>query len=180
MAAHKMKDGRWCAWLDLGSDPATGKRLRRKVEARTKREAEMKATALHERHARGENINDKARTLGQLLDDWIATMERQNKAENTLVSYRGVCANHLKPRMGAVAVPKLRARDIQKVFNELADRFASSTVRSIKTVLVAALDLAIEQDERSDNPAARVRVPPVKNKPGRSLSPDEARGAAKV
>jgi integrase len=175
MAAHKMKDGRWCEWLRLGSDPATGKPIRRRVEAKTKRETEMKAKALRERHDRGENVLDKARTLGVLLDDWIATMERQGLAENTMVSYRGVIKNHLTPHMGATLVPKLRARDIQKVFNELADRFASSTVRSIKTVLVAALDLAIEQNERSDNPAARIRVPAVKPTPGRSLSPDEVR-----
>jgi hypothetical protein len=58
----------------------------------------MKATALRERHARGENVTDKARTLGQPLDDWIATGERQGKTENTLLSYRGLCTNHLKPR----------------------------------------------------------------------------------
>jgi integrase len=175
MAAHKMKDGRWCVWLDLGSDPGSGQRSRKRVEARTKREADMKAVALRERHARGENVTDKARTLGQLLDDWIAIMERQGKADNTLIAYRGICTNHLKPRMGALDVPKLRARDIQKVFNELADQFASSTVRSIKTVLVAALDMAIEQDERSDNPAAKVRIPTLKTKEGRSLSPEEVR-----
>ena len=180
MTAHKMNDGRWCMWLDLGSDPASGHRIRRRVEAKTKRDAEMKAKALRERFDRGENILDKPRTLGTLLDDWIATIERAGKTENTLISYRGVCANHLKPRMGATPVPKLRARDIQKVFNDLADTFASSTVRSMKTVLVSALDLAIEQGERSDNPAAKVRIPAVKNKPGRSLTPDEVRAVRAV
>jgi hypothetical protein len=47
-------------WLDLGSGPATGNLLRKRVEARTMRETEMKATALREQHARGENINAKA------------------------------------------------------------------------------------------------------------------------
>jgi len=181
MPAHKIKgSNRWRQWLDLGADPATGQRIRKKVEAKTKRKAEMKATALLERYERGENITDKPRTLGMLLDDWIATMERAGKTENTLISYRGICANHLKPRMGATLVPKLRARDIQKVFNDLADAFASSTVRSMKTVLVSALDLAIEQGERSDNPAAKVRIPAVKNKPGRSLTPDEVRAVRAV
>ena len=69
----------------------------------------LAAVGLRERHARGENVLDKARTLGQMLDDWIATMERAGKADNTLIAYRVICANHLKPRMGAVEVPKLRA-----------------------------------------------------------------------
>lgn len=175
MTAHKMKDGRWCEWLNLGSDPATGRRIRRRVEAKTKRQAEMKAKELRERFERGENITDKPRTLGELLDDWMATIQRQGKAENTIVCYRSICTRQLKPRMGAVLVPKLRTRDIQKVFNELADTFASATVRIMKTVLVSALDLAVEQDERSDNPAAKLRIPPVKNEPGRSLTPDEVR-----
>src|SRR6266545_1748178 len=76
MTAHKMNDGRWCMWLDLGSDPASGHRIRRRVEAKTKRDAEMKAKALRERFDRGENILDKPPTLGMLLDDWIATIAR--------------------------------------------------------------------------------------------------------
>ncbi len=176
MPAHKIKgSNRWCEWLNLGADPATGRRIRRRVEAKTKRHAEMKAKALRERFERGENILDKPRTLGELLDDWLATIERGGKAHNTLLTYRNTCANHLKPRLGATAVPKLRARDIQKVFNEWADQFAPSTIQSFKTVLVAALDLAIEQDERTDNPAARIRIPTVKRAPGRSLSSDEVR-----
>jgi integrase len=176
MPAHKIKgSNRWCEWLNLGADPATGQRIRRRAEGKTKRAAEMKAKALRERFERGENINEKPRTLSELLDDWLATVERQGKAENTLVAYRGHCTNHLKPRLGTTPVPKLRARDIQKAFNEWSDQFAASTVQSFKTVLVQALDFAIEQDERTDNPAARIRIPTVKRTKGRSLSPDEVR-----
>jgi integrase len=40
-------------------------------------------------------------------------------------------------------------------------------------VELAALDLAIEQGEISINPAEKVRIPMVKRKPGRTLTPDE-------
>jgi hypothetical protein len=91
MPAHKMKDGRWCMWLNLGVDPTTSRRMRKRVEARTKRQAESKATALRERFDRGEDIDEKPRTLSELLDDWIATVERQGKAVNTIDAYhRGV------------------------------------------------------------------------------------------
>jgi len=77
MAAHKIQgSNRWREWLTLGNNPATGQRIRRKVEAKTKRETEMKAKALRERYARGENILDKPRTVGELLDDWLATSQR--------------------------------------------------------------------------------------------------------
>lgn len=175
MTAHKMKDGRWCEWLNLGTDPASGKRMRKRVEAKTKRLAEMKAKDLRERFARGENILDKARTLSELLDDWLATIERVGKANNTLLTYRGACTRNLKPRLGATDVPKLRARDIQKAFNEWADSFAPATIQVFKTVLVAALDLAVEQGDRIDNPAARIRIPAIKRTPGRTLTPDEVR-----
>lgn len=180
MPAHKTQDGRWRVWLTVGSDPASGKRRRKKVEAKTKREAEGKATALRERLARGENIFDKPRTLAELLDDWVTTVERQGRTDNTLITYRGIVKNHLTPRLGMLTVPKIRPREIQKVFNELAGLFAASTVRLIKTVLVAALDLAIEQDERTDNPASKIRIPMVKDQAGRSLSPDEVRAVLKA
>ena len=166
MPAHSMKDGRWCEWLNLGSDPATGARIRKRVEAKTKRQAEMKAKALRERFERGENILDAPRTLGELLDDWLATIVMAGKANNTLMVYRNACTNHLKPCLGATDVPKLRARDIQKVFNAWADQFAPTTIQLFKTVLVAALNLAIEQDERTDNPAAKIRIPSIKRTPG--------------
>lgn len=175
MAAHKMQDGRWCVWLDLGSDPLTGKRLRKRVEARTKREAEMKATALRERHGRGEDVNKRPRTLSELLDEWLMTIEQIGKAPNTLAAYRNASNNHLKRYLGTVSVPRLQPRDIQAVFNDLATRLAPSNIRLIKTVLVQALNLAIEQHEITVNPAEKVRTPIVRRDQGRSLVPSEVR-----
>jgi integrase len=177
MPAHKTEDGRWRQWLDLGSDPATGQRIRKKVEGRTKRETEAKAQALRERHARGEHITEKPRTLGELLDEWVATIALEGKTENTLTAYRGAIARYLKPALGAIEVPKLRTRDIQKIFNELAERLAPSNISLVKTVLVSALNFAIGQHppEITVNAAKAVRIPQVKRTPGRSLSPDEVR-----
>jgi integrase len=175
MAAHKMKDGRWCVWLTLGSDPGSGQRIRKRVEAKTKRECEVKASALRERHARGETVTDKARTVSELLDEWLMTVAHQGKTENTQKAYHCTVKNNLKPHLGAVEVPKLRARVIQKVFNELATRLAPRNIRLVKTVLVQALNLAIEQSEITINPAEKIRVPTVKQTPGRSLTPDEVR-----
>jgi integrase len=164
-----------CVWLDLGSDPATGKRIRRKVEAKTKRAAEAKATALRERHARGENITDKPRRLSELLDEWIATKALEGWAENTILAYRRASDNQLKPSIGGVDVPQLRTRAIQLLFNTLASRLSPTYIRLIKSALVQALNFAIEQGERTDNPAQKVHIPKVPATSGRSLTPDEVR-----
>jgi integrase len=173
MAAHKTPDGRWRVWLNLGADPATGRRIRKKIEAKTKREAESKAKVLRDRHTRGENISDKPRTLTELLDEWLATIALQGKAANTLTAYRGAIKNHLKPTLGAIEVPRLQLREIQRTFNDLAERLAPSNIRLVKTVLASALNLAIEQREISINPADKVRLPAAKRSPGRTLSPAE-------
>lgn len=175
MAAHKMKDGRWCVWLDLGNDPATGKRLRKRVEARTKREAESKATTLRTRYERGENVFGAPRTLAELLDEWLKTIELQGKAPNTLSAYHSAIKVHLRPRLGHTSVPELRTRAIQNIFNSLAEQLSPTYLRLLKTVLVQALNFAIEQGDRVDNPAEKIRVPSVTQKPGRSLTPDEIR-----
>lgn len=173
MTAHKTNDGRWREWVTLGSDPATGRRRRRKVEAKTKRAAETKATAIRERHARGENVTDKPRLLRELLNDWLATIEHQGKATNTVLAYRRACTNQLAPRLGATPVPKLRLREMQPVFNELAGSYAPTHVRLMKSVLVLALNFAIEQGDRTDNPAKALRIAKVKRTPGRSLTASE-------
>lgn len=173
MAAHKTKDGRWRVWLDLGSDPATGRRLRKKVEAKTKRLCESKAAQLRERASMGEDITAKPRTLDELVHEWLTTIALQGKAENTILAYRRANKSQIKPYLGAVEVPKLRTREIQNVANDLAKRLAPTYIRTIKTVLVQALNFAVEQGERPDNPAEKVRIPAVKRGPGRSLTPDE-------
>jgi integrase len=175
MAAHKTNDGRWRVWLDLGSDPGTGRRLRKKVEAKTKREAESKATALRERHARGENVLDKPRTVTELLDEWLKTIEIQGKAPNTLSAYHSAIKVRLRPQLGHISVPKLRTRAIQNVFNSLAEHLSPTYLRLLKTVLVQSLNFAIEQGDRTDNPAEKIRIPSVTHKPGRSLTLDEVR-----
>lgn len=175
MRAHKTADGRWRVWLDLGSDPVSGRRIRRKCEAKTKRAAESKATAMLDRHQRGEDVTATPRTLGELLDEWLITVAHQGKTENTQKAYQGASTRYLKPSMGAILVTKLRTRAIQNVFNDLAQRLAPTNIRLVKTVLVQALNLAIEQSEITVNPAEKVRIPIVKRKPGRSLTPDEVR-----
>jgi hypothetical protein len=97
MPAHKMKDGRWRVWLDLGSDPVSGQRLRKKVEARTKREAESKATEVRERHTRGEDVHAKARTVSELLDEWLNTSVHQGKTENTFGDHGQCCREGENP-----------------------------------------------------------------------------------
>ena len=140
MAAHKMKDGRRCDWLDLGSDPATGERLRKRVEARTKRAAEMKATALRERHARGENITDKARTLGQLLDDWIATMEERTRLRIRWCPIAALSPTTSSRTWARLLVPKLRARDIQNGVQHAGGSVRIVNPAIVQNVLVSALD----------------------------------------
>jgi hypothetical protein len=83
----------------------------------------------------------------------------------------------LKPKLGATSVPKLRTREIQRIFNDLADRYSPAYVRLLKTILVQALNFAIEQGEITINVAKMVRIPTVPPTTGRSLTPDEVRGA---
>jgi integrase len=170
-----MKDGRWCVWLDLGTDPASGQRIRKRVEAKTKQKAESKATALRERHQRGEDVSSRPRTMGELFDDWLATIERQGHPRNTMIAYRGVIKNHLRPQLGAASVPQVRTRELQRIFNDFADRLAPTYVRQLKSVLAQTLDFAIVQGERTDNPARAVSTPKVSHTPGRSLTADEVR-----
>lgn len=176
MPAHKTEDGRrWRVWLDLGSDPATGRRIRKKVEAKTKRAAESKAMVLRERHQQGEDITAKPRTLGELIDEWIETLALQGRAANTLQAYRETSKCQIKPHLGATQVPKLRTRELQNVVNDLARRLSPSYIRTVKTILVQSLNFAIDQGERTTNPAEKLRIPKVTQKTGRSLTVEEVR-----
>ncbi|MDQ1393167.1 MAG: hypothetical protein QOF30_2144, partial [Acidimicrobiaceae bacterium] len=65
-SVYRQPDGGWIAAVELGRDSA-GKRIRKTVKAKTKREVLAKVEAIKARHAAGLPVSDDKRTTAEYL-----------------------------------------------------------------------------------------------------------------
>jgi len=64
-------DGKWLAVLEIGRDPATGKRVRRTITAPTRREAAERLRILRDQLDRGAVTVDARVTIAQWSERWL-------------------------------------------------------------------------------------------------------------
>ncbi|MAU82828.1 MAG: site-specific integrase [Gordonia sp.] len=107
--------------VDLGVDPATGKRRQeRKRGFRTKREAEE---ARDERRAEvrtGVVAIDQRLTLAEYLESWLAAKEQAGIRPTTLRSYRQHVESYIVPHIGKVRLRDLRATHVEHMLQQIA------------------------------------------------------------
>lgn len=158
-------NGTWEARYQAGTDPATGKPIRRSVYGKTQKEVREKLRAATAAVDEGTYFEPKKLTLAQWLEEWLATYTRDLKPL-TLDAYRRQARNNIIPYLGAVPLAALSAPQIQKLYNTLLEGGARKplspkTIRNLHGVLHKALKQAVLVDYIRSNPADAVVVPRV-------------------
>src|ERR687892_93323 len=88
--------GSWAIILDIGRDPATGKRQQKWETIRgTKREAEKRLAELQHQLNTGEYVKPTKLTVADFLHQWLETYVSSNCRRSTYERYRGVIEDHL-------------------------------------------------------------------------------------
>ena len=83
----RRKDNAWSYRVDLGPDPATGKRRQlAKQGFRTRKEAEAALGAVLTSISRGSVVDRSTTTTEEFLRDWLASQQHRLRA-TTLYSY---------------------------------------------------------------------------------------------
>ena len=143
----KRSNGTWQGRICVCADPSTGKMIRKSVYGRTQKEVREKMAALQNEYAGVTNASDldaMEMTLGEWLDMWTADYLKDLKP-GTLVSYKSIVENHIRPILGKVALQKLKAPVIQKFYNQLREKGLSPKyIKNVHGVLHRALDMAIK------------------------------------
>ncbi|WP_180357650.1 tyrosine-type recombinase/integrase [Streptomyces sp. NP160] len=120
------KDGTvsyWCR-IDVGLDPATGKRRQRRSSHKTMREARAWLAERRVEAARGTYVERTDTTVGEYLDQWLAG--RQNLRPSTRSGYRLALAPYVE-QLGGVPVRNLNRRHLEDV----RDRLLSGELRKV-------------------------------------------------
>ncbi len=170
----RAQDGRWCGTLSYADLDGTKKR--RTVYGRSADEVRAKMKEAQARLDDGAPIRDASVTLAVWLEDWIAkALTASDRKQATKDLYATIARRHLVPRLGRVQLARLRPSEVEALI--VAERKAGlspSTVRTVYTVLRAALDVAVRDGLVKRNAAAAVKRPTVDRKDAAYLTRDQA------
>jgi len=171
---YQQADGRWCAILNLGYSES-GKRRRRYVRGKTKREVREKLLKLQQQRADGILLDSSKLTIGEFLERWLDDDVRLNVKPATLQSYAGIVRNHLKPRVGGVRLVRLTPAGVQRLYSELEKEGKSPRLRLyVHAVLRRSLSRAVRWGLVVRNVCEAVDPPRLIRKEMMVLNPDQA------
>lgn len=170
----------WRAMIDIGPDPATGRRRQRRLGPyRSRREAERAAAKVLLDAQAGQAVDPGLGgvTLADYLHkEWLPARELRGLKPTTLANYRWVCEAYLIPRLGALRLRNLGPREVVAFFEAFSKETgragrprSTRTIALTHRVLSMALGHAVRAGLLARNPAEGARddlpraAPPVKN-----------------
>lgn len=179
-AIYQTADGRWRGSVSLGVD-ASGRRLRRYVSGRLKREVQEKLQKLQARVATGATLEPSRVTVAEYLDAWLEESPPENP--NTLASYENACRVHIKPRLGALQLSALRPLHVDAFYAELARAKAGArgssdgarTRENVHAVFHIAMKRAVRLGYLIANPCDAVERPKSERREMSTWTPKHAR-----
>lgn len=171
---RKRSDGRWEAIITVGTDPGTGKAIRRSVYGSTQAEVRKKKTELTRSIDNGTYQAPDRTTVEKWLDTWMETFCKIKVKPLTYASYETAIKTHIKPNIGAVKLQSLRGVHIQKLYNNMIEAGKSpKTVKNISAILHKALSVAVKQGMIVANPCDAAELPKVTQKEIKPLTDGE-------
>ena len=163
MQPRQRKDGLWEVRYTAGTDPGTGKPIRKSLYGKTSAEVAEKLRAVTASVDAGTYLEPQRMPLGDWLEIWLNEYCGAIKA-GTLKAYTDNVKNHIKPGLGAVRLCELQPHDVQRFVNGLqrgSKPLSSKTVKNIHGVLCKALSEAVRIKYIASNPASGCILPKV-------------------
>lgn len=171
---YQRADGMWCASVDLGI--VNGKRRRKVIYGKTRKEVSEKLKTLHREQAAGNPISVERQTVAEFLEHWLTTVVAQRNKPRTQESYREMVRLHIEPQIGRHQLSKLAPEHVQAMLTTLLEKGLSPrTAQYARAILRRALDQAVRWGRIGRNVAALVDGPRVEKHVITPLSEAQAR-----
>jgi len=168
----KTKNGKKYTWwegrITIGTDPGTGKQLRKSFTGKTQKEVQEKMHAAAVSVNEGQFFEPSKMTVKEWFETWIKEYSGDKKYF-TIDQYNSFGKNHILPEIGAIKLSALTSVHIQKFYNKLGSEISEKTgkplsaksIRNIHGILSKCLNVAVDQGLMKSNPCERVTVPKV-------------------
>jgi integrase len=162
--------GCWVGAIDLGRDPQTGRRVRRKVSAPTKDECKARLDSLRAEKKNTGTVARRDTTVEEVVADWLANPPPEIRSPISLRCHADAGARIVKA-IGAVKVVALSPSQVERLLGGMArGGYATSTIASTRSVLVRAIRRAQRDGLVARNVAELVPCPRGTRRESRSMT----------
>lgn len=167
-------NGSWEARITVGTDPGTGKPIRRSVYAATQKEVRQKMTAIQRQVDNNTYQAPDKTTVAEWLDTWMETFCKTKVKPLTFSSYQVAIRTHIKPALSTLKLQALKGTHVQKMYNDMTGAGLSpKTVKNTAAILHKALTVALKQGFIHSNPCDAAELPAAQCKEIKPLSDAE-------
>lgn len=167
-------DGRWEARITTGTNPGTGKPIRRSIYGDTQAAVRKEMTAILRELDRGTYQAPNKITVSAWMEEWFATFCENKVKPLTLQSYRASIKNHIAPAIGAIELQAVKGTHIQRLYNSMTRAgLSGKTVKNTSAIMHKAFSVALKQGIIAANPCDAAELPKAERKEIRPLADDE-------
>lgn len=156
----------WTITIELGFDPATGKRLRDYFTfTGSKKEAVAEQARLMRERDEGTYVRPSGLTVEQFLVDYWLAKVKNDASPRTEEGYRHIVERHLVPMLGTMRLDKVRPIHIQDYLNKKRagvngkPGLSGQTLKHHYSVLRQAFNFAVRLRLLVMNPVLNVSAP---------------------
>lgn len=173
---QRKSDELWIGVVDLGRD-GTGKRIRRTVSAKSKRDCRTKLRNLQRALEDGLAVGVSNRTtVEQWVRYWLDTIAVENLTPRTHGTYTALVNSQIVPVVGQYRLGELTPAHVREMnARNKTKGYAGSTAASAHVVLKAALRAAVRERLIPYNPVDMVDKPLRDKNPRPTLTADQVR-----
>lgn len=171
---RQRSNGKWEARVTIGTNPGTGKPIRRSIYGNTQKEVRQKMTAIIRELDKGTYQEPSKMTVSEWMDEWLTTFCANSVKPLTYSSYAGIIKNHIKPSIGFITLQSIKGTHVQKLYNDMIKQeLSAKTVKNVSAVLHKALSVAMKQGYIVSNPCEAAELPKATKHEIRPLSDEE-------
>ena len=152
--------GTWEARVTVGTDPGSGKPIRKSIYGQTQKEVRQKMTSILRSIDNGTYQAPDKTTVSEWFDEWLKTFCKIKVKPLTYSSYEAAIKKHVKPRIGAIKLQSLRGVHIQQLYNDMtAAGLSAKTVKNVSAIMHKAFSVALKQGMIQTNPCDAAELP---------------------
>lgn len=152
--------GNWQVKLDIGIDPATGKRKQGSKTFRLRKDAEAYlASTLNDLNHDQFLIPSKL-TVATYLEDWLNNVAKVKTSRLTYVNYRNKLYRHVIPMVGQLLLSDLHQEHLSKLYADIQVTNSPTTALHVHRIIHSALEHAVNKAEILFKNVAKKAVTP--------------------
>lgn len=172
----KRADGRYCTTVQLGVDPATGKKIKKTIYAKSIKELQRKVVDTNIQIQNNVLIKSPDILFMDYAKSWFSTY-KSIKSINTKAMYSNVIEKHLQS-IDYIPINKIVNSDIQNIINEKSNK--AETCKKIILTLRQIFSQAIQDGLIVKNPTINVTLPEQRKSSKRALLDIEKKAILKA